>query len=82
MLPCIAPRTVVSGLVKFMSEEELQGRKVVVLCNLKPAKMRGKQELLKIVYMQVRCNLALFFIAFFFVITGVLSEGMLLAAFR
>ena len=34
-----------SGLVKFVSAEELQGRKVVVLCNLKPAKMRGEQDI-------------------------------------
>ncbi|XP_030563601.1 aminoacyl tRNA synthase complex-interacting multifunctional protein 1 [Drosophila novamexicana] len=36
-----APRTVVSGLVKFVPLEEMQNRMVVVLCNLKPAKMRG-----------------------------------------
>lgn len=36
-----ALRTVVSGLVKFVPIEELKGRKVVVLCNLKPVKMRG-----------------------------------------
>lgn len=36
-----APRTVVSGLVKFVPLEEMQNRLVVVLCNLKPAKMRG-----------------------------------------
>ena len=35
------PRTVVSGLVKYMSEEDLQDKLVVLLCNLKPAKMRG-----------------------------------------
>lgn len=35
------PRTVVSGLVKFVPIEEMQNRVVVVLCNLKPAKMRG-----------------------------------------
>ncbi|KAI9352781.1 hypothetical protein BDR26DRAFT_914268 [Obelidium mucronatum] len=35
------PRTVVSGLVKYMKEEDLLNRKVVLLCNLKPAKMRG-----------------------------------------
>lgn len=35
------PRTVVSGLVKFIPIEEMQNRLVVVLCNLKPAKMRG-----------------------------------------
>jgi len=35
------PRTVVSGLAKFMSLEELQDRLVVVLCNLKPVSMRG-----------------------------------------
>lgn len=34
------PRTVVSGLRKFVTEEEMQGRSVVVVCNLKPAKMR------------------------------------------
>ncbi|KAA0188976.1 hypothetical protein HAZT_HAZT001504 [Hyalella azteca] len=36
-----APRTVVSGLVKFVPLEAMQDRLVVVLCNLKPAKMRG-----------------------------------------
>lgn len=36
-----APRTVVSGLVNFIPIEEMQNRKVVVLCNLKPQKMRG-----------------------------------------
>jgi len=35
------PRTIVSGLVNFISAEELTGRKVVVLCNLKPRAMRG-----------------------------------------
>ncbi|RVW76108.1 Methionine--tRNA ligase, cytoplasmic [Vitis vinifera] len=34
-------RTVVSGLVKFIPLEEMQNRKVCVLCNLKPATMRG-----------------------------------------
>ncbi|KAI3431480.1 hypothetical protein D9Q98_004532 [Chlorella vulgaris] len=34
------PRQVVSGLVKFVPEERMQGRRVVVVCNLKPAKMR------------------------------------------
>ena len=35
------PRTIVSGLVKFVPIEEMRDRLVVVLCNLKPAKMRG-----------------------------------------
>ena len=35
------PRTVISGLVKHVPIEEMQNRLVVVLCNLKPAKMRG-----------------------------------------
>lgn len=35
------PRTVVSGLVAYISQEELQDRLVLVLCNLKPQKMRG-----------------------------------------
>ncbi|KFB49896.1 AGAP010586-PA-like protein [Anopheles sinensis] len=35
------PRTVISGLVKFVPIEQMQNRMVVALCNLKPAKMRG-----------------------------------------
>ncbi|GIL85251.1 hypothetical protein Vretifemale_13859, partial [Volvox reticuliferus] len=35
------PRTIVSGLVKFVSLEAMQDRKVIVLCNLKPRNMRG-----------------------------------------
>ncbi|KAI9583385.1 hypothetical protein GQX74_005133 [Glossina fuscipes] len=34
-------RTVISGLVKFVPLEEMENRLVVVLCNLKPVKMRG-----------------------------------------
>lgn len=36
-----APRQVVSGLVKWVPQQEMQGRRVAVLVNLKPAKMRG-----------------------------------------
>lgn len=35
------PRTIVSGLVKFLSLDEMVGRNVIVLCNLKPRAMRG-----------------------------------------
>jgi methionyl-tRNA synthetase len=35
------PRTVVSGLVKFIPLEQMQNRRVVLVCNLKPANMRG-----------------------------------------
>ncbi|XP_072036312.1 tyrosine--tRNA ligase, cytoplasmic-like [Amphiura filiformis] len=35
------PRTIVSGIANFVSLEEMQDRIVVVLCNLKPQKMRG-----------------------------------------
>ncbi|XP_074650679.1 aminoacyl tRNA synthase complex-interacting multifunctional protein 1-like isoform X2 [Tubulanus polymorphus] len=34
-------RTIVSGLVKHVSLEQMQNRKALFLCNLKPAKMRG-----------------------------------------
>ncbi|PRW39127.1 methionyl-tRNA synthetase [Chlorella sorokiniana] len=34
------PRQVVSGLVKFVPVDKMQGRRVLVVCNLKPAKMR------------------------------------------
>lgn len=36
-----APRTVVSGLVKFIPEADMQNRRCVLVCNMKPAKMRG-----------------------------------------
>ena len=35
------PRNVCSGLTKHVPLEEMQGRLVVMLCNLKPVKMRG-----------------------------------------
>lgn len=35
------PRTIVSGLVAYVSEEEMRGRLVVGLCNLPPRAMRG-----------------------------------------
>lgn len=35
------PRTILSGLVPFMREEELLNRRVLVVANLKPANMRG-----------------------------------------
>jgi len=39
--PAGTTRTIISGLVKFISLEDFIGKKVVVLCNLKPANMRG-----------------------------------------
>ncbi|XP_028830992.1 aminoacyl tRNA synthase complex-interacting multifunctional protein 1a [Denticeps clupeoides] len=36
-----APRTVVSGLVKHIPLDQMQNRMAILLCNLKPAKMRG-----------------------------------------
>jgi len=35
------PRTVISGLRKFVTPETLEGALVAVVCNLKPANMRG-----------------------------------------
>eukprot|EP00884_Botryococcus_braunii_P019967 jgi/Botrbrau1/6654/Bobra.0202s0002.1 len=35
------PRTIVSGLVKYVPLEAMQGRMVIALCNLKPRNMRG-----------------------------------------
>ncbi|MDY9920732.1 MAG: methionine--tRNA ligase [Synergistota bacterium] len=34
-------RTIVSSIREFFKPEELEGKKIVVLCNLKPAKFRG-----------------------------------------
>merc|ERR1719245_2233086 len=39
-----SPRTIVSGLVDFVPVEQMKDRMVVVLCNLKPAKMRGVES--------------------------------------
>jgi tRNA-binding EMAP/Myf-like protein len=39
-----SPRTIVSGLVNYVPIEDMQNRMVVVLCNLKPAKMRGVES--------------------------------------
>ncbi|CAJ1052389.1 aminoacyl tRNA synthase complex-interacting multifunctional protein 1-like [Xyrichtys novacula] len=36
-----SPRTVVSGLVKHIPVDQMQNRMAVLMCNLKPAKMRG-----------------------------------------
>ncbi|KAI9090509.1 tRNA synthetases class I, catalytic domain-containing protein [Phlyctochytrium arcticum] len=36
-----APREVVSGLVKYMTEDEMRGKNVLILKNLKPVSMRG-----------------------------------------
>lgn len=46
VLPIVLPVVpqVVSGLVKYIPEAEMQGRRVLVLCNLKPANMRGVQS--------------------------------------
>merc|ERR1712223_2294870 len=38
------PRTIVSGLVNFVPIEEMQNRMVVVLCNLKKAKLKGVES--------------------------------------
>ncbi|GAA5928630.1 Arc1p [Sporobolomyces koalae] len=35
------PRTVVSGLVKFMSLDQMRGATLITVCNLKPVAMRG-----------------------------------------
>ena len=34
-------RSVIAGLRPFFSKEELEGKNIVVLCNLKPSKLRG-----------------------------------------
>ena len=35
------PRTIVSGLVQYCTEEQLLNREVIVLCNLKPRPIKG-----------------------------------------
>lgn len=36
-----APRTIVSGIAKYYTPEEMVGRQVIVVTNLKPVKLRG-----------------------------------------
>ena len=76
--PSPEPRTVVSGLAKYLHLDELRGRKVVLLCNLKPANMKGKKShkttctyINTAVHIRITKLLSLF--------TGVKSEAMLLA---
>eukprot|EP00667_Euglena_gracilis_P003859 EG_transcript_3873 len=38
------PRQIVSGLVKYVSEEQLQGTLVLVMCNLSPATLKGVES--------------------------------------
>jgi len=38
------PRTIVSGLVPFYREEELLGKHIILVSNLKPAKLRGVES--------------------------------------
>jgi len=38
------PRTVVSGLVRHIPIEQMQNRLAILMCNLKPAKMRGVES--------------------------------------
>ena len=35
------PRTIVSGIAKYYTPEEMKGKSVVVVANLKPVKLRG-----------------------------------------
>ena len=37
-------RQIVSGIAKFFSPQEMVGRKVIVVSNLKPAKLRGVES--------------------------------------
>ena len=37
-------RVIVSSIREFYKPEELEGKKIIVLCNLKPAKFRGVQS--------------------------------------
>jgi len=34
-------RTIVSGIAQYYTEEQLVGRNIIVIANLKPAKLRG-----------------------------------------
>ena len=37
-------RVIVSSIREFYKPEDLEGKKIIVLCNLKPAKFRGVQS--------------------------------------
>ena len=66
------PRTIVSGLAKYLPLDELRDRNVIVLCNLKPMKMRGKSGC---VIMSLCVCVTVLLVS---PSTGVESQGMLL----
>ena len=82
----------VSGLVKYFKEDELLGKKVVLLCNLKPVKMRGKEDQLScllfcdfvsvdnIIFSCSKCVNVQLHVYVFILLTGIESQAMLLAA--
>ncbi len=37
-------RQIITGLVPFYAEDELRGKKIIVVTNLKPAKFRGEES--------------------------------------
>ena len=37
----VNPRTIVSGIAKYYTPEDMVGKQVIVVTNLKPAKLRG-----------------------------------------
>jgi methionyl-tRNA synthetase len=37
-------RTIVSGIREYYKPEEMVGKKIIVICNLKPAKLRGVES--------------------------------------
>lgn len=55
------PRTIVSGLVNFIPIEQMQDRMVVVLCNLKAAKMRGIESQGMVLCASVLVNISSYF---------------------
>lgn len=51
-----ALRTVVSGLAKYIPLEQLRDRNVVVVCNLKPSKFKGRCLWQLNIYRHTRCS--------------------------
>lgn len=53
------PRTVVSGLVKYIPIEEMRDRVLVGVCNLKPASMRGIKSFAMVLAVRQICSCCL-----------------------
>ena len=72
------PRQIASGLVPHYSLEEMTGRRIIVVCNLKPRNLVGKYYYHAIAFWMFYTNFMVVVVSISF--TGFKSNGMVLCA--